>query len=110
MMASLAHRVSGLMLIVFIVAYPCLLAVMLGGPEGFARAREALTSPLGRLFLWASGAALAYHWFNGLRFLLLDAGFGESREAMRTSAKLALGAGVAAALGLGAALWTMGGG
>ncbi len=104
MMASLAHRISGLMLVLFVLGYLCLAALMASGGDGFATARDWLRGGAGRLFLWAGGAALVYHWVNGLRFLALDAGFGESREAMRLSAKLALAAGALAVLGLGAAL------
>jgi succinate dehydrogenase / fumarate reductase cytochrome b subunit len=33
------------------------------------------------------GTALIYHFCNGIRFLVLDAGFGETREIMRSSAR-----------------------
>lgn len=98
------------MLVVFALGYVWLMAMMAGAPEEFVRAQAWLRAPAGRVFLWASGAALVYHWVNGLRFLALDAGLGESRGAMRFTARLALATGVAAAVALGAALWIMGGG
>ncbi len=105
MLASLAHRASGITLVLFIPVYLWLLHAMTGTPEDFAAARAWLHLPPGRIVLWLVGASLIYHFFNGIRFLCLDAGWGESREAMRLTARVAIGVGVAAAIVLGVALW-----
>jgi len=105
MLASLAHRASGLMLVLFIPVYLWLLHAMTGTPEDFATAQAWLHLPLGRIILWLVGASLGYHFFNGVRFLCLDAGWGESREVMRLTARVAIGTGVAAVAILGVALW-----
>lgn len=105
MLASLAHRASGLMLVLFIPVYLWLLHAMIGTPEDFAAAQAWLHLPLGRIVLWLVGASLIYHIVNGVRFLCLDAGWGESREVMRLTARVAIGAGVAAVAILGVALW-----
>ncbi len=105
MLASLAHRASGMVLVLFIPVYLWLLHAMTGTPEDFAAARAWLHLPLGRIVLWLVGASLSYHFFNGIRFLCLDAGWGESREMMRLTARVTIGIGVAAVTVLGVALW-----
>lgn len=86
MIASIAHRASGILLFLFVPLYLWLLHNMTGSPENFASAFEWLHSGLGKFSLWIVGTALIYHFFNGIRFLVLDAGFGETRESMRGSA------------------------
>jgi succinate dehydrogenase / fumarate reductase cytochrome b subunit len=86
MIASIAHRASGVVLFLFVPLYLWLLHGMTGSPESFASVSEWLHSGLGRFSLWVVGTALIYHFFNGIRFLVLDAGFGETREIMRSSA------------------------
>ncbi len=60
---------------------------MTGSPETFDLAYQWLHSGLGKVALWIVGTALIYHFFNGIRFIVLDAGFGESRKNMRSSAR-----------------------
>jgi len=105
MLASLAHRASGIVLALFVPVYLCLLNGLTASPEDFTAMHDWMHTLPGRLTLWLAGVAMIYHLINGLRFILLDAGYGESREAMRLTARLSIGAGVLAALGLGACLW-----
>lgn len=87
MIASIAHRASGIVLFLFVPLYLWLLHDMTGSPESFTAASEWLHSGLGKFSLWVVGTALIYHFCNGIRFLVLDAGFGETREIMRSSAR-----------------------
>lgn len=86
MIASIAHRASGVVLFLFVPLYLWLLHGMTSSPEGFDSAFQWLHSGLGKFSLWVVGTALIYHFINGIRFLVLDAGFGETREIMRSSA------------------------
>jgi len=86
MIASIAHRASGILLFLFVPLYLWLLHGMTGSSDSFASAFEWLHSGLGKFSLWIVGTALIYHFCNGIRFLVLDAGFGETREIMRSSA------------------------
>ncbi len=108
MLASLLHRASGLALVLFVPLYLWLLHGMTGSPEDFRAARDWMHSPAGKFSLWVAGVAVIYHFANGLRFLALDAGWGESREAMRRNARLTLGVALAAAVTLAGLL--LGGG
>ena len=73
---SLMHRVSGIVLSfgAFALAW-WLLAVAQGG-DAYERAAACLASPLGKVALFGFTLALVYHFFNGLRHLLWDAGWG----------------------------------
>ncbi|AGA33113.1 Succinate dehydrogenase cytochrome b-556 subunit [Thioalkalivibrio nitratireducens DSM 14787] len=102
-LVSILHRVTGVLLIVSIPLALWLFAVSLSGPEGFERAVGAIRHPLGLLALLGWFWLLTHHFFAGVRFLLLEFGIGETREASRTTAWWALGAGLVAAL----LLWAM---
>lgn len=88
MLASFAHRMTGVALVMFVPLYLWLLHGMTGSPDDFTSTYNWLHSPLGRACLWAGGSAFAYHLMNGIRFILLDIGWGDSRDAMRQSARV----------------------
>jgi len=105
MMASLAHRASGMVLVLFVPFYLWVLHGMTGTPEDFEHALALLHSPLGRLTLWMAGVALIYHFCNGIRFLTVDAGWCESRAMLRLSAQIVLAIAALFALIFAALLW-----
>jgi len=90
MLASVAHRASGLVLVLFVPLYLWLLHGMTGSPDSFNDAYNWLHTPLGKLCLWIGGSVFIYHFLNGIRFLLLDMGWGEGRNTMRNSARFVL--------------------
>jgi len=103
--ASIAHRATGLLMVLSIPLYLWLIFTMTGSPEEFQHGQTILHSVPGRLMLWLSGVVLVYHLLNGIRFLCLDAGWGERRSAMRQSARGVFALSVAAALILAVLLW-----
>jgi len=105
MVASIAHRMSGLALVLFVPFYLWILHGMTGSPEDFNDAVALLHTGFGRVMLWLTTVALVYHFFNGIRFLCLDAGWGESPAMMRHSARAVLAMAALAAVVLGALLW-----
>lgn len=105
MVASLAHRTSGLVLVLFVPFYLWVLHGMTASPDDFTHMRTMLHQPLGRLTLWLAGVAIVYHFCSGIRFLCLDAGWGETPATMRATARLVLGIAVLSALVFGVMLW-----
>lgn len=102
--ASIAHRVSGLLLVLATPLAAYAFARSLEDPQGYAAiASWARALPV-RLAGAALGAALAYHLLAGVRHLLMDAGIGGSLRAGRASARFVLAAGLAVLLG---ALWAV---
>lgn len=104
-LASGAHRLSGVVLILFLPCYLWLLAKLSGTAEDFQAGMEVLHSAWGRIGLGLASAALIYHWANGLRFLLLDCGIGEQRQTMRRSAQAMLALAALSVVLLGLLLW-----
>ena len=104
-MASIAHRISGVLLFFGIAYLLYLLDLALSSEAGFARAQALLVLALPKLVLLGVLAMLAYHLLAGVKHLLLDLHIGDSMAAARRAswAVFALTAlGVAL---LGAWLW-----
>jgi len=98
MIASITHRGTGLILVISIPLYLWLLHGMAVNAANFAAVFDWLHSGLGKFTLWLVGSALVYHFCNGIRFLTIDAGWGESRTRLRNGAKWVMAVSVAAAL------------
>jgi len=105
MVASISHRISGVLLILFVPFYLWLLHGMTGSPDEFHQSIQFLHSALGKISLWLVSVAVVYHVCNGIRFLCLDAGWGESRHIMRSSARMVLMIACLAAVIFGVLLW-----
>ena len=75
---SFLHRATGVALAVGAFALAWWLLAMASGGEAAQRAMDCLASPLGKVALLGLTACLAYHFFNGIRHLLWDAGWGFS--------------------------------
>ncbi|GAB2189528.1 succinate dehydrogenase, cytochrome b556 subunit [Sessilibacter sp. MAH2] len=85
---SILHRVSGVILFGVVALLLWALGTSLSSEEGFDSVKEVFASPLVKLIIWASLAALAYHLVAGVRHLIMDAGIGESLEGGRAGAKI----------------------
>lgn len=83
--ASITHRITGVLLFVAIAYLLWLLSLALESPAGFAEASTVLATPFPRLILLAVLAALAYHIFAGIKHLVMDFHFWDSLEAGRRS-------------------------
>ena len=103
--ASITHRITGVVLFVGAGYLVYLLDLALGSEAGFAEAREMLEGLPGRFALWAVLAALCYHLLAGFRHLLLDFHVGDSLAGGRRSSWLVLALSALAAIGLGVWLW-----
>lgn len=75
-MMSIAHRGSGVVLALGSLALVWWLLAVAAGGETHAAFVACAASPLGKLALFLYSAALVYHFLNGLRHLVWDAGRG----------------------------------
>ena len=87
---SILHRASGVFLVAGMAVLFWLLGTSLSGPEGFAQAKERLSSFWGKLVVWAVLVGISYHAAAGVKHLVMDAGIGESMEGGERGAKLVL--------------------
>jgi len=92
---SILHRISGVLMVLAIPASAILFHQALSGPEGFAAASGFLDRWLVKLVLLVLAWSLLHHIFAGIRYLLLDLGFGLDRLAARRSAVIALACAIA---------------
>ncbi len=83
---SIAHRVSGLLLVLTVPALMLAFERSLDGPEGFAQVRGWLGAWPARAALVVLVWALAHHLLAGLRFLLMDLELGVALRPARASA------------------------
>lgn len=100
-MMSIAHRATGVVLALGALAVVAWLAAAAAGGGAYAAFAACAASPWGKLGLFAFSAALVYHFLNGLRHLLWDAGWGFDLPTVYASGYTVLGLSVA----LTGALW-----
>jgi succinate dehydrogenase / fumarate reductase cytochrome b subunit len=97
-MMSIAHRLSGVVMVLAIPVFLYLLELSLANPEGFHRVRELMSGPLVWALLFLLGWGLVHHLFSGIRFLLIDFDYGLDRKAARMTAWVVILGAVVAAL------------
>lgn len=73
---SIMHRGSGVLLALGAFVLAAWLLAAAGSAEAFAAFQQFAASIIGMVALFAFSAALVYHFLNGLRHLLWDAGWG----------------------------------
>ncbi len=84
--ASIGHRISGVLLFLSLPYLIWLLDRSLSGPQGYEVVAQQLSSPLSKLFLLLLAWSAAHHFFAGIRFLLLDVDLGIDLEVARKTA------------------------
>ncbi len=104
-LASIAHRMTGVMLFVGIALMLYLLDLGLGSEESFAEAVALLEEPLPKLIIWGVLGALIYHFVAGVKHLLLDFHVGDTLEGSRVAAGLSVAISVVLIGMTGAWLW-----
>ncbi len=82
-MASILHRISGIVLFLLVPVMLCILQTSLSSPEGFATVFESATL---RFVAWIFVAATAYHFVMGVKHLLADLGMNEEFSSGKTAA------------------------
>jgi succinate dehydrogenase / fumarate reductase cytochrome b subunit len=89
---SILHRISGVLMVLALPVFAALFALALTGPDGFAAAAGFVGHPLIKLGLLVMAWALLHHLFAGLRYLVIDLGWGVDRPTARKTAWTALSA------------------
>jgi len=95
---SIAHRASGVFLVIGTLLLVYWLTALAGGAESYAQAQAFFGSILGRLILFPWVFALFYHLCNGIRHLFWDMGAGFELSSVYASGKLVVVAAVALTL------------
>nr|WP_024967440.1 succinate dehydrogenase cytochrome b556 subunit [Pantoea sp. IMH] len=104
--ASILHRVSGVITFVAVGILLWLLGLSLSSPEGFLEAAAVMDSFIVKFIVWGIMAALAYHIVGGVRHMLMDFGYlGETMEIGKRSAHIAFGITVVLSILAGVLVW-----
>ena len=83
---SILHRVSGVVIFIFLPYLLYLLHQSLISESSFINLQDDMTHPLFKFALWVVLAAVAVHFWAGIRHMLMDLGYAESlKEARFTS-------------------------
>ena len=88
--AFLLHRVSGLLLALFLPAHFLLLATALEGADGLNAALAFTANPLVKIAEWGLVFLLGVHFFGGLRLLALEFLPWSNAQKTRAAAAVAL--------------------
>lgn len=91
---SIAHRLTGFVLVLLIPVLIYFFERSLADEAGFAEMSARLQSPAARLALVLLAWIFAHHFFAGIRYLLLDVDVGAPIRRAKASAWLVFGAGV----------------
>ena len=101
--ASITHRITGIVLFAGVGFLLYVLDLSLSSPQGLDDARALLATSMSKFVLLVVLATLAYHFVAGIRHLLLDFDIGDSLAAARLSAQVTFA--VSALLVVLAGLW-----
>ncbi|MBC3976132.1 succinate dehydrogenase cytochrome b556 subunit [Morganella morganii] len=104
--ASILHRVSGVITFIAVAILLWLLGLSLSSPEEFAQAADIMSGFFAKFILWGILTALAYHICGGIRHMLMDFGFvDETLAAGISSAKISMVLTVILAVLAGVLVW-----
>ena len=85
---SILHRVSGVMLFLYLPFLIWALDMSLSSGAHFQQLNFHLSFPVVKFFLWVFLAALIFHLVAGIRHLLMDMGIGETHRGGRLGANM----------------------
>ncbi len=101
-MASILHRVSGIVLFLLVPVMLCILSTSLSSAENF----DAVFNNMALRFVaWIFVAATAYHFVMGIKHLLADLGMNEEFSSGKTAAIISFV--IAAILIVASFVWVM---
>ncbi len=104
--ASILHRVSGVITFVAIGILLWLLGLSLSSEEGFQHASAIMDSFFVKFIMWGILTALAYHAVGGIRHMLMDVGYlEETFAAGQRSAYIAIAITVVLSILAGVLVW-----
>jgi succinate dehydrogenase / fumarate reductase cytochrome b subunit len=87
--SSILHRVSGVLVFLFIPLLLWLLHLSLDR-QGFSDIQTVLASPFTKLLLWITLSGLLYHLIAGIRHLLMDMHIADGKESGNQSARIVI--------------------
>jgi succinate dehydrogenase / fumarate reductase cytochrome b subunit len=106
MLASIMHRATGMALSVGAIVLAWWLVSISNGPEGYDSFMIYAAMPLGVVVLFGFTWAFAFHFFNGIRHLAWDIGYGFDKHLAIKTGFLVFALSFLVAIGVFAFIWT----
>ncbi len=78
--AWILHRLSGVLIIFYLVLHIWVMSFLQKGPESFNQVMHLLESPLTKLLEIGLLGVVIYHSLNGIRLVILDLGWGMAHQ------------------------------
>lgn len=103
--ASVLHRISGVVLFILLPVIIFLLGQSVHSEEAFNQLKISLNEPCYKVIIWAFSTALIYHVLAGIRHMIMDLGFGEELCAGRRSSIAVIVLAVILTIVLGIWIW-----
>jgi succinate dehydrogenase / fumarate reductase, cytochrome b subunit len=103
--SSILHRISGVLLFIFLFFLMWSFSCSLKSPDCFEGVKTCFSHPLCKFFIWVFLSSLIFHLVAGIRHLLMDMGLGEERQSGRVGAYLVMIISAILIVLLGISLW-----
>jgi len=103
--ASIAHRISGVILFAAMAVLIWVLDASLASPESFDALVQTLGNPFVKLILWGTFTAMMYHSVAGIKHLVADFGIGETMEGGVLGARIVIAVSIVLAVLGGVWIW-----
>lgn len=104
-LASITHRITGVVLFVGIGFGLYALQLALSSPQGFAEAGAQIATPFGRVVMIGLLLAVVYHLLAGVKHLMLDFHIGDTPSAANAGAVVVIIGTLLVTAALGVLLW-----
>lgn len=102
---SILHRISGIIIFLLLPVFLYLLHDSLVSETSFTQLQTVVHHPVLKFIIWGGLSAVAFHFWAGIRHMLMDLGFGESLTGGRITAVVVIVLTILSILFLGAWLW-----
>jgi succinate dehydrogenase / fumarate reductase cytochrome b subunit len=103
--ASIFHRITGVLLLIYLPFVLYYLHLSLANSSGFLMAKMCLARSSEKFFLWIFLSAVMYHLLAGLKHIVMDFGYWESLTAAKISSWIVILLGVLGAIWMGVWIW-----
>ncbi|HFU1333633.1 TPA: succinate dehydrogenase, cytochrome b556 subunit [Enterobacter kobei] len=90
-LTSILHRISGIMLFIFLGLILYMLSKSLESEKGFNEVKEIFSSPFGKVSFWLVYSSFIYHLVAGIRHLVMDVGVGHTLKGSNRASTIVLG-------------------
>lgn len=102
---SILHRITGIALFFGVGFLVWALSLSLQSSQGFDQVAQVMVHPLAKFITWGILSLVVYHLFAGIKHLVMDAGYAETKEGGPLVAKITLGLTVIVIVLMGVWVW-----